>query len=207
MKTKRNSMPCSVRFRSRLELEAKTTTWGWVTILCISIADACEMKHAPSPARLFAVRCGSAANSEVLPSSGGTITKTPGFRRETRPQPTALCNRLLAQLQHIMGNVLCAEGDDCIFVQQGNETILLNWKIGSSTILNEGAPSSISDDGRWLVTLSVCRKLTLWALPDRHKAATFTLDAPVLHTALSPDGRFLVAADESGGVYILSRED
>jgi WD40 repeat protein len=112
-----------------------------------------------------------------------------------------------AQLQPIMGNVLFAEGDDCIFVQQGNETILLNWKIGSSTILNEGAPSSISDDGRWLVTLSVSRKLTLWALPDRHKAATFTLDVPVFHTALSPDGRFLIAADQSGGVHILSRED
>ena len=53
------------------------------------------MKHGALPARLFAVRKGSPAYSELLPSSGGTTTKTPGFSRDNRPRRTALCNRLL----------------------------------------------------------------------------------------------------------------
>lgn len=111
------------------------------------------------------------------------------------------------QLLPITGNVLFAEDDDCIFIPQGSETVRLNWKTSSSTVLCQGTPSSISDDARWLVTESISRKLTLWALPDQHRAATFTLDVPVLHTALSPDGRFLVAGDQRGGVHILRRED
>ncbi len=109
------------------------------------------------------------------------------------------------QLEPITGKVLFAEDDDCIFIPQGSETILLNWKTTASTILCQGTPSSISDDASWLVTESL-RKLTLWKLPDQHRAATFTLDVPILHTALSPDGRFLIAGDQSGGVHILRRE-
>jgi WD40 repeat protein len=112
-----------------------------------------------------------------------------------------------AQLQPITGKVLFAEDDEWIFIPQGTQTMLLNWKTSSSTILCLGTPSSISDDARWLVTESIGRKLTLWALPDQHRAATFTLDVPVLHTALSPDGRFLIAGDQSGSIHILRRED
>jgi WD40 repeat protein len=110
-----------------------------------------------------------------------------------------------AQLQPITGKVLFAEDDDRIFIPQGNETTLLNWKTTASTILCQGTPSSISDDGRWLVT-EFHRKLTLWKLPHQHRAATFTLDVSVLHTALSPDGRFLIAGDQNGGIHILQRE-
>ena len=110
-----------------------------------------------------------------------------------------------AQLQPITGKVLFAEDDERIFIPQGSETILLNWKSAFSNILCQGTPSSISEDASWLVTESL-RKLTLWKLPDRHRAATFTLDVPVLHTALSSDGRFLIAGDQSGGVHILRRE-
>jgi hypothetical protein len=110
-----------------------------------------------------------------------------------------------AQLLPITGKVLFAEDDERIFIPQGSETILLNWKSTFSNILCQGTPSSISEDASWLVTESL-RKLTLWKLPDHHRAATFTLDVPVLHTALSSDGRFLIAGDQSGGVHILRRE-
>jgi len=82
----------------------------------------------------------------------------------------------------------------------------LDWKTNSSAALCKGTPSSIADDARWLVTESISRKLTLWALPERRSVATYTLDVPILETALSPDGRFLVAGDQSGGVHILRRE-
>jgi WD40 repeat protein len=110
------------------------------------------------------------------------------------------------QLQPHTGRVLFGADDDYIFIEQGFDAVLLNWKTGSSQILCSGAPASISDDARWLVTQSETRKLSLWMLPDQRRVATFTLDAPVLHAALSPDGRFLVAGDQSGGVHILHRQ-
>jgi hypothetical protein len=64
------------------------------------------------------------------------------------------------------------------------------------------APSSVTDDARWIVTEVNSRKLTLWALPEARRVSTFTLDVPVLDTALSPDGRFLVAGDQAGGVHM-----
>jgi hypothetical protein len=71
--------------------------------------------------------------------------------------------------------------------------------------LFEGIPSSISDDGRWMVTESHTRKMILWMLPEERRMATFTLDAPVLHTGLSCDGRYLIAGDQDGAVHILER--
>jgi len=43
-------------------------------------------------------------------------------------------------------------------------------------------------------------------LPEGRRLATFTLDAPVIHTALSPNGRFLIAGGENARVHILQRQ-
>jgi WD40 repeat protein len=104
------------------------------------------------------------------------------------------------------GKVVFTPEDDCVLVPQGDNTALLNWRTNSLRTLFPGSPSSISDDGRWMVTESNGRKLTLWTLPEERRMATFTLDAPILHTALSPDGRFLIAGDQSGNVHILKRQ-
>jgi hypothetical protein len=109
------------------------------------------------------------------------------------------------RLQPITGKVVIAT-DDIIFLGQGSDTVLLNWRTNTSGVLCNGRPSSISDDAGWVATESNGRKLTLWALPEQRRLATFTLDVPILHTALSPDGRFLVAGDQTGGVHILRRE-
>jgi WD40 repeat protein len=110
------------------------------------------------------------------------------------------------QLQPNTGRVLFGADDNCIFIEQGSDTVLFNWRTGSSHVLCSGGPSSVSDDARWLITESNTRKLGLWILPEERRVATFTLDAPVLHTALSPDGRFLIAGDVNGGVHILQRQ-
>jgi WD40 repeat protein len=94
---------------------------------------------------------------------------------------------------------------DCVFIQQGEDTGMLNWRTNSAGPVFQGRPSSISDDGRWMVTQSRTRKLNLWTLPEARRVATFTSDTPILHTALSPDGRFLIAGDQRGGVYIFER--
>jgi WD40 repeat protein len=104
-----------------------------------------------------------------------------------------------------VGPVLFTPDDESVLLQQGDSTALLNWRTNSLRTF-PGTPSSISEDGQWLVTESEGRKLSLWALPDERRVATFTLDVPVLHTALSPDGRYLIAGDQSGGVHILQRE-
>ena len=70
------------------------------------------MKHGALPARLFAVRKGSPTYSELLPSSGGTTTKTPGFSRDNRP-----ANRLVQQaarkLRTQAGDLLCVRQREC----------------------------------------------------------------------------------------------
>jgi WD40 repeat protein len=103
------------------------------------------------------------------------------------------------------GKVIFTQEDDFVLFEQGDNTALLNWRTNSLRALFHGSPSSVSDDGRWMVTESNGRKLTLWMLPEERRMATFTLDAPILHTALSPDGRFLIAGDQSGNVHILER--
>ncbi len=90
-------------------------------------------------------------------------------------------------------------------IQQGFDSATLNWRTNELRALFEGRPSSIGDDGRWMVTESHTRKMILWMLPEERRLATFTLDAPVLHTALSSDGRYLVAGDQNGKVHILER--
>lgn len=93
--------------------------------------------------------------------------------------------------------------DDCIVLSQNLETIFLHWKTVSDKSLCKGSPSSLSDDGNWLLTESNSRKLTLWKLPDQRKIATYTLDAPIIETALSPDGALLFASDQAGALHIL----
>ncbi len=104
------------------------------------------------------------------------------------------------------GPVLFASDDESVLLQQGEDTVVLNWRKNSLRALFAGTPSSISEDGQWLVTASKGRKLSLWNLPEERRTATFTLDVPVLHTALSPDGRYVVAGDQLGGVHILQRQ-
>ena len=96
--------------------------------------------------------------------------------------------------------------DDSMLVAQGANTVLLNWKTGSSALIGPGRPSSVSADGGWVVIESNQRKLTLWKLPEARRVATFTLDAPLRHSALSLDGRYLVAGDGLGHVHILKRQ-
>ena len=110
------------------------------------------------------------------------------------------------QLQPHAGNVLFGADDQSIFIEQELEVVTWNWMTNSSCALCAGRPSSLSEDGNWLVTESNSRKLTLWQLPDQRKVATYTLDVPVSHTAVSPDGRFLIAGDQNGNVHILSKE-
>lgn len=105
------------------------------------------------------------------------------------------------------GTVLFTTDDDCVVIRQGFDTALLNWRTNELRILFEGGPSSISEDGRWMVTVSNNRKMILWMLPEERRMATFTLDAPVLHTALSSEGRYLVAGDQNGAVHILERRE
>jgi WD40 repeat protein len=102
--------------------------------------------------------------------------------------------------------VLFDPDDECVLVQQAAGTVRLNWRTSELKPLCEGSPSSISEDGRWLVTVSNARKLVLWELPQANRLATFTLDAPILHTAISPDGRSVVVGDQAGNVHILKRE-
>jgi hypothetical protein len=63
----------------------------------------------------------------------------------------------------------------------------------------------MSEDGRWILTTSNQRKLILWSLPQANRVATFTLDVPVLHAALSSGGEYLTAGDQNGNVHILRR--
>jgi WD40 repeat protein len=110
------------------------------------------------------------------------------------------------QLQPNTGRVLFGADDENILIEQGLQAVRFNWRTGVSHVLGSGKPSSISEDAQWLVVESDMRKLGLWELPEGRRVATFTLDSPVLHTALSPDGQFLIAGDENGGVHILQRQ-
>jgi WD40 repeat protein len=103
--------------------------------------------------------------------------------------------------------VLFAPGDESVLLEQGDDTALLNWRTGSLRTLFPGKPSSISEDGRWVATESKGRKLSLWLVPDERRMATFTLDTPILRTALSPDGRYIIVGDDAGGVHILQRQN
>jgi WD40 repeat protein len=105
-----------------------------------------------------------------------------------------------------VGPILFTPDGESVLLQQGEDTVVLNWRENSLRTLFSGTPSSISEDGHWLVTESKGRKLNLWKLPEERRIATFTLDVPVLHTALSPDGRYLIAGDQLGGVHILQRQ-
>jgi hypothetical protein len=47
----------------------------------------------------------------------------------------------------------------------------------------------------------------LWDLSHGKVVATFTADAKLLACAVGPDGRVIIAGDESGRVHFLSLEE
>lgn len=109
-------------------------------------------------------------------------------------------------LQGIHTKVIFAKDEDSIFVGQAGWTQRLDWRTGSRSTLCLGNPVAISDDASWLLTETDRRRLILWELPNARLAGTYTLDLALVEAALSPDGRYVVAADEGGGIHILRRE-
>lgn len=108
-------------------------------------------------------------------------------------------------LQPIVGNFRFLANEESIMIDQGTEILEWNWQRDSSRAICPGSLSSVSEDGNWLVSVQNSRKLTLWDLAPERRIATYTLDIPVERTALSADGRFLVAGDSDGEVHILER--
>ena len=98
-------------------------------------------------------------------------------------------------------------GSGRVVLRQGFETALLDWKANTVAPLLSGGPLCVGADGKWILTETNLRKLTLWMLPEVTHVSTYTLDAPVSEAALSADGHFVVAGDGSGGVHILERKD
>lgn len=110
------------------------------------------------------------------------------------------------ELQDIKTKLIFAKDEDSVFVGQGGWTKRLDWRTGSRSTLCLGNPVATSDDGSWLLTETDRRRLILWELPYPRVAGTYTLDLALVDAALSPDGRYIVVADEGGGVHILHRE-
>ena len=146
-----------------------------------------DVKAYISPSGRYLLLC------SVLGRLGIVDLDTGEFIERTLPQPNS-------------GSVLFTSDDDCILVPQGYNTLLLNWRSNAVRKQFSGTPSSVSEDGLWMVTESNSRKLTLWFLPEERRIATYTSDVPILHSALSADGQFLIAGDQTGNVHILRRE-
>ena len=66
---------------------------------------------------------------------------------------------------------------------------------------------AVTPDGRRAVSASRDRTLKLWDLSHGKVVATFTADAKLLACAVGPDGRVIIAGDESGRVHFLSLEE
>ncbi|MEC4986649.1 MAG: WD40 repeat domain-containing protein, partial [Oscillatoria sp. PMC 1076.18] len=65
---------------------------------------------------------------------------------------------------------------------------------------------AITRDGKHAISGSSDNTLKLWDLATGAVLATFTADVFVLCCAVAPDGRTVVAGDESGKVYFLRLE-
>jgi WD40 repeat protein len=65
---------------------------------------------------------------------------------------------------------------------------------------------AVTPDGKRAVSASDDWTLKVWDLETGKVVAAFTADAPLLSCAVGPDGRVIVAGDESGRVHFLSLE-
>jgi WD40 repeat protein len=74
---------------------------------------------------------------------------------------------------------------------------------GHSNMVNAVA---VTPDGKRAVSASRDESLRVWDLATGKVVAAFTADAPLLSCAVGPDGRVIVAGDESGRVHFLSLE-
>jgi WD40 repeat protein len=66
---------------------------------------------------------------------------------------------------------------------------------------------AVTPDGKRAVSASVDWDLKVWDLETGKVVATFTADATLFTCAVGPDGRAIVAGDESGLVHFLSLEE
>jgi WD40 repeat protein len=69
------------------------------------------------------------------------------------------------------------------------------------------AAVAVTPDGKRAVSASRDQTLKVWELETGNEIATFTADAPLCSLADGPDGRIIVAGDQSGRVHFLSLEE
>ena len=65
---------------------------------------------------------------------------------------------------------------------------------------------AVTPEGKRAVSASEDQTLKVWDLATGKVAAAFTADARLLSCAVGPDGRAILAGDESGRVHFLSLE-
>ena len=65
---------------------------------------------------------------------------------------------------------------------------------------------AVTADGRQVISGSDDQTLKVWELSSGREVVTFTVEAPIMCCAVAPDGRMIVAGDQSGRVHFLRVE-
>ena len=98
-------------------------------------------------------------------------------------------------------------------VSASGDRTLRVWDLGSGKELRVLAGHSngvtavaVTPDGKQAISASDDQTLRVWDLETGKVLAGFTADAPLLSCAVGPDGRVIVAGDESGRIHFLSLE-
>jgi WD40 repeat protein len=99
--------------------------------------------------------------------------------------------------------------DGRLAVSGSDDQTLRPWDLGTGQTLRtlKGHTDivravAVTPDGRRAVSASWDQTLRLWDLESGKEIATFTGEAPICSCAIAPDGRTIVAGDESGRVHL-----